>query len=535
MIISVILPTYKRPTLLPRAARSVITQALPANVSLQLVITDDDPKGSALAALPALQAAAPDNVQLYYVKRGQGAGGVARSRNLALSMSKGEWIGFLDDDDLLLDGALAALLQGALDQNAEFCAGAYEVVREDAEGRVVSQAVISPYWSLNALRVRNLFPIGSFLARRERLSAPFNPQLRTHEDWLFLLDNLPADASVALISKPVLQVRQAIDASREHRNETGGADQKAEDYARIYSLHPAPELAEQRQKQLRRLNGPSIDILLGHLRADASLQFQETTQGRFLICNPMETIQHRLLLQGEFEPLGARIAEAVVALRPGAIIDIGANIGVFSVQVARALPQCLVISLEPQRMVFMHLCANLLGNRLVNVHPHNLAVGHSEPSQTLSVPFFDVFTERYTGSVSLDAEVQRTRGTIEGVAEPSRWATSHDTVAVKRLDDLVDGLQVAFVKVDVEGMEEAVLRSGETLLSTQRPSLFFEAWSLPQFQQQRLSLLRFVIGHGYKVLQIGEDCFAYHPRALDSHRVMEALAKVGLQLSAQDK
>jgi FkbM family methyltransferase len=530
MLISVILTTFRRPALLPRAARSVITQALPAHVGLELVIADDDPHGSALAALPALQGDAPQQLRLHYVKRADGAGGVARSRNRALAACRGDWIAFLDDDDLLLPCALEALLQAAQAQQADFCAGAHEHVQEDAGGQLLARSVVAPQWSADALLVCNLFPMGCFLARRERLSVPFNPQLRTHEDWLFLLDNLSGDARVALVAQPVLQVRQAADASREHRNDSGGAAQRAADFARIYALHPAPHLAAQRRAVLQRLGGTSLDALLGAPSAPTSPQYQDTAQGRFLICNPAETIQHTLLREGHFEPLAARIAAAIVALKPGAVIDVGANIGVFSVAVALALPHCPVLSIEPQRMVFMHLCANLLGNRLAHVRPLNLAVGPGAPGQTLAVPSFDVFTERYTGSVSLDADVQRTRGAIDGVAEPSRWATQYDVVALKSLDALADGLDVAFVKVDVEGMEEAVLRSGESLLATQRPALFFEAWSLPQFQTQRLSLLRFVMGLGYAVLQVGEDCFAYHPQALDSERVIPALAAIGLQL-----
>jgi FkbM family methyltransferase len=267
----------------------------------------------------------------------------------------------------------------------------------------------------------------------------------------------------------------------------------------------------------------------------ADLPLCDTPQGRYLICNPAETIQAALLRDGRFEPLASAIAIALLALRPGAVVDVGANIGVFSVPVARARPELAVLAVEPQRMVFMHLCANLLHNRLANVRPLNLAVGQgaSGGGATVQVPFFDVFSERYTGSVSLDAAVQGIRGGIAGIAEPSRWAAAHDTVRLQPLDEIAAGLDVAFVKVDVEGMELAVLRSGEALLRARRPSLFFETWQLPQFAAQRRELLLYVMGLGYNLLQVGGDCLAYAPGVLAPAAVLQALAGIGLGLPAQ--
>ena len=256
-----------------------------------------------------------------------------------------------------------------------------------------------------------------------------------------------------------------------------------------------------------------------------------TPQGRFVICNPRETIQASLLAHGQFEPLASAIAVAIAPLRPGMVVDVGANLGVFAVPVARALPGTPVLCIEPQRMVFMHLCANLLANRLRNVRVLNMAVGPcSRAGETIAVPVFDVFTERYTGSVSLDKDVQQIRGQVAGVAEPAQWASEHDRVPLVSLDAICAGAEVSFVKIDVEGMELQVLRSGADLLLQQKPTLFFEAWLLPQFEAMRRELLQHVMGLGYTVLQVGADCLAYHPQVLDGAAVLGALAPLGLAL-----
>jgi FkbM family methyltransferase len=533
MLISVILTTFKRPTLLIRAAQSVIRQSLPENVKLELIISDDDPYGSAISKLEELKNEAATNITIQYIKRSGDLGGVARSRNRALAASSGQWILFLDDDDLLLEGALAKLLQTARENDADFCAGAYEKVLEDSEGQVKDRELIVPAWSFESLLIGNPFPIGCFVARRESIVTPFNPLLQTHEDWLFLLDNIREDSRIEVVTTAVMEVRLSTNPSRQHRNETGDKFQKAADYARIYALHPCKKSFKKRKLVLQSLGGCSLDTILGeHIEASA-LQYHETRQGRFLICNPLETIQYSLLHHGEFEIIASRIAEAVIPLKSGAVIDVGANIGAFTVPVARSFPGRKVISVEPQRMVFMHLCANVLGNRLTNVEPMNFALGSDISNNTLQVPFFDIFSERYTGSVSLNPEVQRTRRMMDGVAEPSSWANQYETIEIKSLDNVAQELEISFIKIDVEGMEEAVLRSGEFLLSTQRPFLFFEAWALPQFQFQTASLLQFVMEKGYTVLQVGNDCFAYHPKESGAISVISALAEIGLQIVEQ--
>jgi FkbM family methyltransferase len=182
----------------------------------------------------------------------------------------------------------------------------------------------------------------------------------------------------------------------------------------------------------------------------------------------------------------------------------------------------------------MHLCANILANRLPNVRVLHHAVGvPARPADSIEVPLFDVFSERFTGSVSLDRDVQGIRGRVDGVAEPAGWAREHDRVRLVSLDEVCADLQVSFVKVDVEGMELQVLRSGENLLRSQRPTLFFEAWLLPEFAAMRRDLLQYVMGLGYAILQINDDCLAYHPQALSPASVFAALERVGLRMPAQ--
>lgn len=242
----------------------------------------------------------------------------------------------------------------------------------------------------------------------------------------------------------------------------------------------------------------------------APLQLIDTRHGKFIVCNPLETIQASLIAYGAFEYHSIVLARELLRLKQGDVVDVGANIGVFSVPVAIAFRDRIVHAFEPQPNVFTHLCANLIVNRLLNVRPSNVAIGVSRPNQEIEVPDFDIFQERYTGSVTLDAAVAAQRSRIQGVAEPATWARRFSTVRIVQLDDVLRDTPVAFIKVDVEGMELSVLQSAGKIIERDRPILYFESWELPQFAESNEVLMQFVFSRNYSVWKIGNDCLAVH-------------------------
>ncbi len=534
MLISVIITTFQRPKLLKRAINSVFQQATSSSYQVELLVSDDDPLGSGVAGIDSDILLKAKDFAFKYIKRKHGPGGVAISRNRALAMANGEWIVFLDDDDALCDGALNNLLSKAIIDRSDFCAGGYSVISEKESGELVEKKEFQPdYNSFDQLLLGNLFPIGSFIIKKDAIISGFSPNLKTHEDWLFLLDNL-CDAKISVLYESVLQVFQTIDGSRDHRNEAGGRAQRAADFFRIYGLHPAPHLLKHRKKILSVLGYQHPDAIIGGTIAshDGEIYVHEAVIGKFVICNPLEITQLSLIRDGLFESLPAKIAIAFAEKFHGVIVDIGANMGIFSVHVGRELPESIILSIEPKRMVFMQLCANLLINKLVNVYPMNFSIGPSLTHETtVPIPFFDIFKEIRTGAVSIDGEAQIIRGEISGVADSSKLANNFDVVPLRALDSIVCDHVVSFVKVDLDGFEFQVFKSGEKLLINQKPFLFFKSWSSPEFEVQKNLLLSYLMGIGYSFFEIKESYFAYHPDVVEGCEVLEILKAVGLVLN----
>lgn len=89
-LVSVIIPTFKRPKLLERAITSVLNQTY-SNIEIIVV---DDAQDSATSELVSSM----NNVKLLINESNRGG---CYSRNIGLKESKGEYVNFLDDDDIL--------------------------------------------------------------------------------------------------------------------------------------------------------------------------------------------------------------------------------------------------------------------------------------------------------------------------------------------------------------------------------------------------------------------------------------------------
>lgn len=107
--LSVITATCRRPELVVEAVRSALTQ----RASLEVLVVDDDPAGSARAPILAI---AKEDPRVRYLTASPISNGVpALVYNQGLAQAQGRAVLFLDDDDVALPGAFAALLT-ALDQ-----------------------------------------------------------------------------------------------------------------------------------------------------------------------------------------------------------------------------------------------------------------------------------------------------------------------------------------------------------------------------------------------------------------------------------
>lgn len=143
----------------------------------------------------------------------------------------------------------------------------------------------------------------------------------------------------------------------------------------------------------------------------------------------------------------------------GTAIDVGANVGAHALAMARATPRGRVLACEPNPTVAGRLRANVALNGLSNVSVHEVAVGEVEGSASLTVPGAQESnqgTARLSTGTAVPGSIEVPVVTLDVLAEAA---------GLDRLD---------LIKIDVEGLDMAVLRGAERALRRWRPLLVFE-------------------------------------------------------------
>ncbi|MEQ8143490.1 glycosyltransferase family 2 protein [Streptomyces sp. OP7] len=114
---------------LPRAVRSVCRQT---HHDLEVVISDDHSTDDTPRVARELTAADP---RVRYLRLPENSGGCSAPRNRALEIARAPYLMFLDSDDELPEGAVAALLAAHREREIDFAMGAVRRIRVDTGRR----------------------------------------------------------------------------------------------------------------------------------------------------------------------------------------------------------------------------------------------------------------------------------------------------------------------------------------------------------------------------------------------------------------
>ena len=195
-LISVVIPTYKRPDLLRRAVDSVLGQEL---ADVQIVVIDDG--GGQLGELPS-----DDRVTKLSLSRNYGV--LALSRNVGIRLGRSRFVAFLDDDNEWLPHHLRSALAPLLNTAADIVYTSRTMV--DPDGHVVRTEGHS--WDRKAMGHDNFVDASSIVVRRQsefwpepRFSVlPRHRGGRRMEDWE-LMYRLSRHAKVAYVDSESLR------------------------------------------------------------------------------------------------------------------------------------------------------------------------------------------------------------------------------------------------------------------------------------------------------------------------------------------
>lgn len=182
--LSYVIPSYNRAALLPRAAESILAQLQPGD---ECIVVDDGSRDETPAVLADLQARWGERLQAIF----QENAGPGAARNRGIATAAGDWIGFLDSDDLLLPDAVEGARRCIARQpEAGFLCGGRIDVMPDGKERVLKGRPVpdDPVQAMRGFLVthRRSLGVGAVLARRDvALRCGFPPELAFAEDNVF--------------------------------------------------------------------------------------------------------------------------------------------------------------------------------------------------------------------------------------------------------------------------------------------------------------------------------------------------------------
>jgi FkbM family methyltransferase len=159
-------------------------------------------------------------------------------------------------------------------------------------------------------------------------------------------------------------------------------------------------------------------------------------------------------------------------------IDVGANVGFFSLFVGNRNDDCRVDAFEPAP----HSLTRLIENARLNPATPKIrasAVGD------------------YSGEIDLNISHRNPGETTVAETPKSGSGTETVTISVRRLDDCLDGIPDA-IKLDIEGAEVAALRGAESILA-ETPDLLLELHpsNIKELDEDQTEIVDTLSDHGY--------------------------------------
>ena len=199
-LISVIIPCYNQAQYMDECLQSVLDQTFTDWECI--IVNDGSPDNTEEIAKRWIE---KDNRFIYLAKK---KGGVSSARNAGLEIAKGEWIQFLDCDDLIVKEKFQissdsfANYDFVLSNYFYFSKKSKNIGYKDFHERQINYNFLVEEWDHQFI-----IPIHCPIFRRKKMNKNFNTFLKAKEDWIFWLDFFKNNPEVKYIEEPLAYYR----------------------------------------------------------------------------------------------------------------------------------------------------------------------------------------------------------------------------------------------------------------------------------------------------------------------------------------
>lgn len=249
----------------------------------------------------------------------------------------------------------------------------------------------------------------------------------------------------------------------------------------------------------RRFHPPGTERILRLFYSPDKVKGFETTapySGTLRICiNPSSFFEWQIFFKGQY---GENIVNVIQKYFPkgGVFVDVGANIGLYSLVAAKTAKE--VIAIEPVPAVVERLRKNSELNSFTNISIFHGVASDKEGEKTL---YFETINPIKSSSVVF-------------------YDASNESIQVKSfvLDFLLAGKKVDFIKIDTDGHDRNVIMGAKKIIEEQRPVVIFEdAGGSQPNGISRETIDEFFANAGYDITPIGSDNFLCVPNRVQKH------------------
>jgi len=180
-------------------------------------------------------------------------------------------------------------------------------------------------------------------------------------------------------------------------------------------------------------------------------------EGFYMLLTPSEHIQQQLFWYGYYEKTLGDLVKKI--LQPGDVfLDIGANIGYFSLLAANKEPTSKIISFEPVENLFQKLEKNISINNIRNITGLQVAIGEINEEKELFISAPDNLG-------------------MSSFQQPENYSGRKEKIRVINIDHWFKTARLSrvdLIKLDIEGSELAALKGMREVLQNFKPMVIVE-------------------------------------------------------------
>lgn len=131
-LVSIIIPTYNAEFVLPRALSSIFNQTYK---NIEILIVDDCSSDNTVELLKEFESKQGERLKVFSTQKN--SGGPATPRNIGLSHSKGEFVGFMDQDDFFLPNKIEDQVAFLVNNPSSYFVSGLCWVFDEVSGKII--------------------------------------------------------------------------------------------------------------------------------------------------------------------------------------------------------------------------------------------------------------------------------------------------------------------------------------------------------------------------------------------------------------